>query len=210
MRRSYERVGIDIDDLGPDPLAAFRGWFAEAAGAGIVEPNAMVLATVGADGVPAARTVLLKGFDDAGLRFFTSLGSAKAADLAANPVAALVFPWHAMSRQVRVVGAVEALDRDAVEAYFAVRPRESQLGAWASAQSTVVGSRRALDDALAEVEARFPEAAGPVPVPPGWGGYRVVPTSWEFWAGRTGRLHDRLRYRRRPDGSSWLVERLAP
>ena len=210
MRRSYERVGIDIDDLGPDPLAAFRGWFAEAAGAGIVEPNAMVLATVGADGVPAARTVLLKGFDDAGLRFFTSLGSAKAADLAANPVAALVFPWHAMSRQVRVVGAVEALDRDAVEAYFAVRPRESQLGAWASAQSTVVGSRRALDDALAEVEARFPAEEGPVPAPPGWGGYRVVPTSWEFWAGRTGRLHDRLRYRRTPDGSSWLVERLAP
>jgi pyridoxamine 5'-phosphate oxidase len=205
MRRSYEAAGVDADDLGPDPVVAFGRWFAEAASAGIIEPNAMVLATVGADGAPAARTVLLKGYGGNGLRFFTNLGSAKAADLAVEPRVALVFPWHAMSRQVRVTGAVEAVDRAEVEAYFASRPRDSQLGAWASRQSSVVASRAELDAALASVEARFP---GEVPTPPGWGGYRVVPQTWEFWAGRAGRLHDRLRYRRTDDG--WTVERLAP
>jgi pyridoxamine 5'-phosphate oxidase len=205
MRRTYERVGVDVDDLGPDPVVAFGRWFADALGAGVAEPNAMVLATVGPDGAPSARTVLLKGFDGQGLRFFTNLGSAKAADLAADPRAALVFPWHVMSRQVRVTGTAVPLGRDAVEAYFATRPRDSQLGAWASPQSEVVESRAALDAALAEVSARFPDE---VPAPPGWGGFRLVPATWEFWAGRSGRMHDRLRYRR-PDGD-WLVERLAP
>ena len=210
MRRVYEAVGVDAGDLGPDPVVAFGRWFADVAAAGVVEPNAMVLATVGFDGEPAARTVLLKGYDGHGLRFFTNLGSAKAAELAANPRAALVFPWHPVSRQVRVTGSVERLSRDAVEAYFATRPRESQLGAWASPQSQVVGSRAELDAALADAAARFP---GEVPPPPGWGGFQVVPDVWEFWAGRSGRLHDRLRYRR-PDGSglhaAWTIERLAP
>jgi pyridoxamine 5'-phosphate oxidase len=205
MRRSYERAGVDVEDLGPDPVAAFGRWFADAAAAGVVEPNAMVLATAGAGGVPSARTVLLKGYDGRGLRFFTNLGSAKAAELAANPRAAVVFPWHPVARQVRVAGAVVAVDRGEVEEYFASRPRDSQLGAWASAQSTVVPSRAALDAALADVAARFPAE---VPAPPGWGGYRVVPDSWEFWAGRVGRLHDRLRYRRTEQG--WTIERLAP
>jgi pyridoxamine 5'-phosphate oxidase len=205
MRRSYERTGVDVDDLGPDPVVAFGRWFADAAAAGVVEPNAMVLATVAGDGTPSARTVLLKGYDGRGLRFFTNLGSAKAADLAANPRAALVFPWHIVSRQVRVTGSVVGVGREEVEAYFGSRPRESQLGAWASRQSEVVASRSALDAALAEVEERFP---GEVPTPRGWGGYRVVPQSWEFWAGRSGRLHDRLRYRRTDQG--WTVERLAP
>ena len=207
MRRSYERVGVDVEDLGPDPVVAFGRWFAEAVSAGIVEPNAMVLATAGADGAPSARTVLLKGYDGRGLRFFTNLESAKAADLAVNPRAALVFPWHPMSRQVRVTGSVAELDRTEVAAYFATRPRESQLGAWASAQSTVLESRAALDAGLAEVEERF-AGAERVPVPPDWGGYRVAPESWEFWAGRVGRLHDRIRYRRTPEG--WAVDRLAP
>jgi pyridoxamine 5'-phosphate oxidase len=207
MRRAYERVGVDAADLGPDPVAAFAGWFAQVAAAGVAEPNAMVLATVGADGTPSARTVLLKGFGDDGLRFFTNLGSAKASDLDADPRCALVFPWHDVARQVRVTGEAVRLGRDAVEAYFAQRPRESQLGAWASPQSSVVGSRAELDAALAEADARFP---GDVPAPPGWGGFLVVPASWEFWAGRVGRLHDRVRYRRTAPSSAWTVERLAP
>ncbi len=207
MRRAYERVGVEPADLGPDPVAAFGGWFAQVAGAGVVEPNAMVLATVAGDGSPSARTVLLKGYADDGLRFFTNLGSAKARDLAADPRCALVFPWHAVSRQVRVTGEAVPLGRDAVEAYFSARPRESQLGAWASPQSQVVASRAELDTALAAAQARFPEE---VPAPPGWGGFLVVPASWEFWAGRSGRLHDRVRYRRTAPGAPWTVERLAP
>ena len=205
MRRTYERTGVDVGDLGPDPVVAFGRWFADAAAAGVAEPNAMVLATADGAGAPSARTVLLKGYDGRGLRFFTNLGSAKAAELAVNPRAALVFPWHAVSRQVRVVGTVVGVGRDEVEVYFASRPRDAQLGAWASEQSTVVPSRAALDVALAEVAARFP---GDVPTPPGWGGYRVAPQTWEFWAGRAGRLHDRLRYRRTEQG--WTIERLAP
>ncbi len=205
MRRIYESSGVDVEDLGPDPVVAFGRWFADAAAAGVAEPNAMVLATAAADGTPAARTVLLKGYDGRGLRFFTNLGSAKAADLAANPRAALVFPWHQVGRQVRVTGAVVGLGRAEVDTYFATRPRESQLGAWASPQSQVVASRAELDAALPGVEARFPAE---VPAPPGWGGFRVVPDVWEFWAGRTGRLHDRLRYRRTDQG--WTIERLAP
>jgi pyridoxamine 5'-phosphate oxidase len=210
MRRIYETSGVDVDDLGPDPVVAFGRWFADAAAAGVAEPNAMVLATVGADGTPAARTVLLKGYDGRGLRFFTNLGSAKALDLAANPRAALVFPWHQVARQVRVTGPVVGLGRDEVEAYFATRPRESQVGAWASPQSQVVASRAELDEALAAIEGRFPAE---VPAPPGWGGFRVVPEVWEFWAGRTGRLHDRLRYRRTAgsaEQAAWTIERLAP
>ena len=209
MRRIYETSGVDVDDLGPDPVVAFGRWFADAVAAGVAEPNAMVLGTAGADGTPAARTVLLKGYDGRGLRFFTNLGSAKADDLAANPRAALVFPWHQVGRQVRVSGSVVGLGRDEVEAYFATRPRDAQVGAWASPQSQVVASRAELDAALAEIEARFPAE---VPAPPGWGGFRVVPEVWEFWAGRTGRLHDRLRYRRTAgsEQAAWTIERLAP
>jgi pyridoxamine 5'-phosphate oxidase len=207
MRRAYEQVGVEVADLGPDPVAAFRTWFEQAVAAGIGEPNAMVLATVGDDGAPTARTVLLKGYGEDGLRFFTNLGSAKAADLAADPRCALVFPWHDLARQVRVTGEAVQLGRDAVEAYFAQRPRESQLGAWASPQSSVVGSRAELDAALAAADERFP---GVVPAPPGWGGYLVVPSTWVFWAGRVGRLHDRVRYRRTTPSGPWTVDRLAP
>lgn len=207
MRRAYEQVGVDPADLGPDPVAAFGAWFGQVAAAGVGEPNAMVLSTVDADGAPTARTVLLKGYGEDGLRFFTNLGSAKATDLAADPRCALVFPWHDLARQVRVTGEAAQLGRDAVEAYFAQRPRDSQLGAWASPQSSVVGTRAELDAALAAADERFP---GVVPTPPGWGGFLVVPASWEFWAGRVGRLHDRVRYRRTAPGAPWTVERLAP
>jgi pyridoxamine 5'-phosphate oxidase len=211
MRAAYRRIGVDVADLGPDPVIAFGRWFAGAVDSGIAEPNAMVLATVGQDGWPAARTVLLKGYDERGLRFFTNLASAKAAELAATPRAAVVFPWHALARQVRVTGAVVPLPREEVEAYWATRPRDSQLGAWASPQSEVVESRAVLDAALASTEASFP---GEVPLPEGWGGYRLVPEVWEFWAGREGRLHDRLRYRRTAvsagAAATWTIDRLAP
>jgi pyridoxamine 5'-phosphate oxidase len=196
-------------DLPDDPVDLFGAWFADTVAAGIPEPTAMVLATVSSDGWPEARTVLLKGYDDKGLRFFTNTGSAKAAALATSPRAALVFPWHAVGRQVRVVGDVVEVPAGEVAEYFATRPRDSQLGAWASPQSAVLESRAELDRRLAEAAARFP-AGGEVPVPPGWGGYRVVPTTWEFWAGRAGRLHDRLRYRRTDGSPTWTVERLAP
>lgn len=209
MRRQYAHQGLRESDLTDDPLELFAGWFVDAAGAGVAEPNAMVLATVGPDGWPQARTVLLKGYDQRGLRFFTNTGSAKGAALAAVPRAAVVFPWHMVERQVRVTGPVQRLAHDEVAEYFAKRPRDAQLGAWASPQSQVVGSRDELERLLAEAAARFPEGTE-VPVPPGWGGYLVAPTSWEFWAGRPGRLHDRLRYRRTEPGAPWRVERLAP
>jgi pyridoxamine 5'-phosphate oxidase len=211
MRRRYGRPGLAEADAPADPIELFDAWFGAAVAAGLPEPNAMVLATVSAQGWPEARTVLLKGYDSAGLRFFTNTASAKGVSLAEQPRAALVFPWHPIERQVRVTGEVVPVGGDEVAAYFATRPRDSQLGAWTSPQSQVVGSREELDRMLAEAEARFPEGQ-PVPVPPSWGGYRVVPQSWEFWAGRPGRLHDRLRYRRTSEesGPGWLLERLAP
>ncbi len=209
MRRQYDRPGLTEADAPADPIELFDAWFGAAVAAGLPEPNAMVLATVSPQGWPEARTVLLKGYDAAGLRFFTNTASAKGVALAGLPRAALVFPWHPIERQVRVTGEVVPVGDDEVASYFATRPRESQLGAWTSPQSQVVGSREDLDRLLAEAEARFPEGEQ-VPVPPSWGGYRVVPQSWEFWAGRPGRLHDRLRYRRTPTGSDWFRERLAP
>jgi pyridoxamine 5'-phosphate oxidase len=204
MRRHYGDLPLLVDELADDPLVQLAQWLDEAATAGVVEPNAMVLATAGAAG-PDARTVLLKGIDERGLRFFTNLASAKVRQLTALPRAAVVFPWHSMSRQVRATGAVSALPAQESAAYFATRPRESQLGAWASRQSEVVGGRDELDTAYAVVAARFP---GEVPCPPFWGGYVLAPETVELWVGRTGRLHDRVRYRR--TGEGWTRERLAP
>jgi pyridoxamine 5'-phosphate oxidase len=209
MRREYAAAGLDAEDLAGDWVTQLSEWLDAATHAGLVEPNAMVLATAGADGRPSARTVLLKGLDERGLVFFTNYGSRKATELAANPHASVVFPWHPLGRQVVVCGYVERVSRDETEAYFATRGRDSQLGAWASPQSRVVPSRGELDSALAEAAARFP---GEVPAPPHWGGLRLVPETVEFWQGRAGRLHDRLRYRRvtATGGTGWVVERIAP
>ncbi len=222
MRREYDprvagapsrRAGEpSIEALTEDQLAGawleqFQRWFADAVVAPeIIEPNAMVVATAGPTGAPSARTVLLKGVDERGFVFFTNYGSRKATEIAANPSVSLVFGWHPIGRQVIVGGTAEPVDRAETEVYFATRPREAQLGAWASPQSRVV-TRAQLDEAVAEVAARFPEGTA-VPAPPQWGGLLVRPSTVEFWQGRPGRLHDRLRYRR--DRDAWVVERLAP
>lgn len=205
IARSGIARGLAETDLPPDWVTQFSRWFAEAVAAGLPEPNAMVLATADGSGRPSARTVLLKGYDERGFVFFTNYASRKGAELAANPYASVVFPWHPMQRQVVACGAVSRVDRAETEAYFATRPRGSRLGAWASPQSTVIPDRTALDTALASAAQRFPDD---VPAPPHWGGLRLAPQTVEFWQGRGDRMHDRLRYRSTDSG--WIVERLAP
>jgi pyridoxamine 5'-phosphate oxidase len=207
LRRSYERGVLVEEDVDPDPFVQFRRWFDDAAGAGLLEPNAMVLATADRDGVPSARTVLLKGLDARGFVLFTNHLSRKGTDLRENPRASLVFPWLEIDRQVVVCGDVEPVDRSETEEYFRSRPHGSRLGAWASEQSAVVPDRAALEERFAELERQYPEGTD-VPVPGHWGGFRVVPRTVELWQGRPSRLHDRLRYRRA--GDAWVVERLAP
>ena len=193
--------------LAADPVEQFSGWLADAAAAGLPEPNAMVLSTVEAAGRPRARTVLLKEHGQAGFVFYTNHTSAKAQDLAGHGHASALFPWYALRRQVIVQGAVTQMSQADSEPYFHSRLHGSQIGAWASRQSSVIGSRAVLEDAYARLEGRWPEGT-PVPMPDFWGGYRLVPDLVEFWQGRVSRLHDRLRYRR--DGAHWLVERLSP
>jgi pyridoxamine 5'-phosphate oxidase len=201
-----EDRGLREEDLAADPFAQFRDWYAQLVAAGTVEPDAMVLATCSADGQPTARNVLLKGLDDRGFVFFTNYESRKAAALDANPNASLLFSWVPLRRQVLVTGVAGRIAAEESDVYFATRPRASQLGAWASPQSRVIADRAELEARLADVERRF--AGGDVPRPPHWGGYRVEPSTIEFWQGRADRLHDRLRYTR--DGGSWRVERIAP
>jgi len=207
LRATYRRGRLDEADLAGTWLAQLRSWFDQAtADPSVVEPNAMQLATADAAGRPSVRTVLAKRLDGRGVVFYTNYASAKAADLAVNPRASLVFAWLAHQRQVRLSGTVSKVSREETEAYFATRPRDSQLGAWASPQSEVVESRAALDLLAAQTAARFGDAA--IPAPPNWGGYLLAPDEVEFWQGREGRLHDRIRYRR--DGDDWVIERLAP
>jgi pyridoxamine 5'-phosphate oxidase len=205
LREEYARAGLDEADLAADPVTMFDRWMGEAHDAIRHDANAMVVSTVGADGAPSSRMVLLKGLSDDGFVFFTNTRSRKGAELAANARCALLFPWHVLERQVRVEGTARPLPRADVEAYFSSRPHGSQLGAWASHQSQVVAGRAELEDAYADAAARFPDA---VPVPDEWGGYVVRPEVVEFWQGRTSRMHDRLVYRR--SGSAWATERLAP
>ena len=207
VRAELAQAGLHRSDLLDDPVKQLQVWWDHAVRVGVPEPEAMALATADIAARPSVRFVLLRGLDERGLVFFTNYESHKARQLAANPQASLVFPWYALRRQVVVAGAVTRVDRAESEAYFAGRPRESQLGAWASRQSRVVPDRATLDDAWRDVAERFP-ADQPVPAPPFWGGYRLAPDTVEFWQGRTGRMHDRLRYRL--DGVDWLVERLAP
>ncbi|ARQ72401.1 pyridoxamine 5'-phosphate oxidase [Streptomyces marincola] len=207
MRAAYREAGLEEKDLAADPFAQFERWFAEAAGSGLHEPNAMVLATVDELARPSTRTVLLKQFDRRGFVFFTNHGSRKGRDLAGNPHVSLLFPWHGIARQIVVLGGAERIGRAETAAYFRTRPHGSQLGAWASEQSSKVASRAELDRLYADLAERYPEGSD-VPAPPQWGGYRVEPRSVEFWQGRENRLHDRLRYVRAGDG--WTVERLCP
>ena len=209
LRREYGDHGLDLPDLADDPVTMFRRWLADTVAAGIHEPNAMVVATVGSDGRPSARMVLLKELDQRGFVFFTNYESRKAEEIAANPAVSLLFPWQDLQRQVRVEGTATRVSQADSEAYFATRPRDSQLGAWASPQSRVVASRSTLDERYGGVLAQFADLDA-VPLPPYWGGFRVAPEAVEFWQGRRGRMHDRLVYRRADDGAGWRVERLAP
>jgi pyridoxamine 5'-phosphate oxidase len=207
MRQEYMAEGLDVGDLDPDPMVAFAAWFREVAAAGLAEPNAMVVSTVGADGTPSSRMTLLKELDERGFVFFTNYTSRKAVEIDGRAAVSLLFPWHALRRQVVVSGSAARIDPADSAAYFRSRPRASQIGARASRQSAVVGSRAELDERFDELSRRWPVGTE-IPVPDFWGGYRVVPRAVEFWQGRTSRLHDRLRYTRGPAG--WTVDRLAP
>ncbi len=207
LRENYIKGGLAERDLHKNPFEQFRLWFEQAQSAQITEPNAMTLATATPDGIPSARIVLLKYFDQQGFVFFTNYESQKGEELEENPNVALVFYWAELERQVRITGAVVKTPREESEAYFALRPRASQLGAWASEQSTVVPNRQFLEEQLASLEIWYESQE--IPAPPYWGGYRVRPEVIEFWQGRHSRLHDRLVFSR-VDESKWEIERLAP
>jgi pyridoxamine 5'-phosphate oxidase len=206
LRKSYERDELDETASAADPLDQFRSWFDQALKAELPEPNAMTLATVGSDGRPSTRIVLIKGFDARGIVWYTNYRSRKGRELAQQSFAALQFHWVELERVVRIEGRVEPVDAAESDAYYASRPLDSRLGAWASPQSEVIASRAALVTAAAK--AALQHGLNP-PRPPHWGGYRLQPDGWEFWQGRGSRLHDRLRYRVDAEGR-WLRERLAP
>ena len=207
-RIQYETAGLDFADLDESPIQQWHAWYIEAAEAELPEPNAMAISTIDAEGMPDSRIVLVRGLDDDGLTFFGNYNSAKGQQIDANPVASAVFPWIGLHRQVRVRGSIEMLPRHESDAYFASRPRDSQLGAWASPQSEVIEGRDILNQRHAEFAEKF--AGVEVVRPPHWGGWLLVPEVFEFWQGRPNRLHDRFRYRRDDATQDWAIERLAP
>jgi pyridoxamine 5'-phosphate oxidase len=207
LREKYASVGLREPDLPSDPLILFGQWLADAVASGMHEPTAMAVSTVGPVGAPSCRLVLLKSADERGLVFFTNYRSRKALELAADPRCAAVFPWHSILRQVRVEGTAERVSGQESDAYFATRPRGSQLGAWASPQSEEVPDRKYLDSEYERAERRWPESTI-IPRPEHWGGIRIVPSAVEFWQGRPARMHDRIRYSR--VAKTWVVRRLAP
>lgn len=206
LRRDYALASLGERDVDADPVRQFERWFADAVSARVPEPNAMTLSTATRDGVPSGRIVLLKGVDANGFVFFTDYRSRKGVELGENPLAALTFLWKEIERQVRITGSVSRVSTQESEDYFRTRPPGSRLGAWASRQSSVIASREELEAQLEEVAQRFPN--GDVPLPPHWGGFRVMPDEIELWQGRQSRLHDRLLYRRRDNG--WEISRLSP
>lgn len=205
-RVEYDGPPLDLSDLDPDPFRQFRAWLAAAVEAGVPEPEAFVLATVGPRGAPSARTLLLRGIDDQGLVFYTNYTSQKATEIGHEARVAAVFLWLPVHRQVRIEGMAEKVEPEVSDAYFATRPPEARLASAASPQSQVVSSREELDALLARLAAAYPD--GNVPRPPHWGGYRIRPQLFEFWQGRRARFHDRFRYR--PSDVGWIIERLAP
>jgi pyridoxamine 5'-phosphate oxidase len=206
LRQPHADIGLEAQDLDPDPIVQFGGWLRDALQSGIVLPNTMVLATATSQGRPSARMVLLKGFDERGFTFYTNYESRKGRELAANPQGALVFYWAELERQVRVAGSVERVARAESQEYFESRPLGSRLGAWASRQSEVIDGRRQLEEKLRALTLEYADEN--VPLPPYWGGYRLAPDEIEFWQGRENRLHDRFLYRR--SGNGWTVDRLSP
>lgn len=209
LRRQYGRATLTRESLDPDPFVQFRAWMDEAVGADLIDANAMSIATVGAAGEPSIRTVLLKAFDARGFVFYTNLESRKATEIGGNPNVALLFYWREFERQVKIRGVASRLSTTETAKYFLSRPRESQLGAWASPQSRVIEARTALELKFNELLQKF--GAGEIPVPSFWGGFRVAPKTIEFWQGGANRLHDRFQYSRTgADGSRWQIDRLAP
>jgi pyridoxamine 5'-phosphate oxidase len=208
LRKNYLKGGLRRQDLDADPLGQFSKWFNQAMEADLIEPNAMTLGTVDAGNRPSQRTVLLKFFDGRGFDFFTNFESRKATHIANNPEVSLLFPWLALERQVIIQGRAEKVSTAESLKYFLSRPRESQIGAWVSRQSSVISSRSLLEQKLAEIKRKF--SGGEIPLPSFWGGFRVVPLEMEFWQGGAGRLHDRFAYRRESPSSPWTIERLSP
>lgn len=206
LRKDYTLNGLDQQDILQSPIDQFKKWFDESLSAEVIEPNGMFLSTISPEGYPQGRIVLLKEVDNNGFTFYTNYNSQKGNDLAAHPFASLTFWWAELERQVRIVGKVEKVNEAESDAYFSIRPRGSQLGAWVSTQSEVIENREVLIDKLAKFENKF--ANQPVPRPPHWGGYRVIPSEIEFWQGRPSRLHDRIRYHYQ--NNEWKIERLSP
>ncbi|MFH0992383.1 MAG: pyridoxamine 5'-phosphate oxidase [bacterium] len=205
LRREYVTEGLRKSDVDSDPWNQFKKWFSDAVEAELAEPNAMVLSTANRHGKPSSRVVLMKDFDEHGIVFYTNYESRKGRELSSNPHVSLVFFWPQLARQVRIEGTVRPVDRKESEEYFRTRPRESQIGAWASHQSSVISSREELEQKAAEIQERF--SGVEIPIPPTWGGFRLEPAIFEFWQGRESRLHDRIVYEKK---KTWLIFRLSP